>query len=146
LAALLASRGLWPLAAQAQEKAQTAAYNPAAFAAKTRADVLHALDAASPVESPQVHLSGPDIAENGAAVPFDCSTSLPGVRRMLLLVEKNPFTLSAVFDVSEAVEPAFSIRLRMDQTSSVFAVALLADGRALYAVKNVRVIVGGCDV
>ena len=40
-------------------------------------------------------VSTPDIAENGAVVPIGVATTLPGVRRMLILVEKNPNTLSA---------------------------------------------------
>lgn len=146
LASLLATLELWPPAVTAVAATDAAAvYNSAAFAAKNQADVLRALAAATPSESAEVQLSGPDIAENGAVVPLDFSSALPGVRRMLLLVEKNSFTLSALFDVSAEVEPRFSIRLKMDQTSPVFAVALLDDGRALYAVKNIRVIVGGCD-
>lgn len=121
-----------------------AAYNTGAFEAKTLADAIKALGASPPTESKDVSLTAPDIAENGAVVPLAVASNLPGVRRLLLLVEKNPAVLSAVFEVSDAVEPSFATRVKMGQTSNVFAVALMADGRALFAQKEVKVTLGGC--
>jgi sulfur-oxidizing protein SoxY len=140
LAGMLAALGMLPGLAQAQ----AAAYNTAAFDAKTMADLMKALGSAAPVESKDVTITGPDIAENGAVVPVGAATSLPGVKRLLLLVEKNPAMLSAMFDVSEAVEPNFSTRVKMGQSSNVFAVAMMADGKVLYAAKEVKVTLGGC--
>jgi sulfur-oxidizing protein SoxY len=140
LAGMLAALGMLPGPAQAQ----AAAYNTAAFDAKTMADLMKALGSAAPVESKDVTITGPDIAENGAVVPVGAATSLPGVKRLLLLVEKNPAMLSAMFDVSEAVEPNFSTRVKMGQSSNVFAVAMMADGKVLYAAKEVKVTLGGC--
>jgi sulfur-oxidizing protein SoxY len=61
-----------------------------------------------------------------------------------VLVEKNPSVVSAVFDVNEFVDPAFSTRVKMGQSSNVYGVALMADGRVLYAAKEVKVTLGGC--
>ena len=137
VAALLATAGLLPQRA-------LAAYSAAAFDMKSMADVVKALGGSAPVESKDVTLSGPDIAENGAVVPVAASTTLPGVRKLLILVEKNPNVLSAVFDVSDAVEPSFNTRVKMGQTSNVYAVALMADGKALYTEKEIKVTLGGC--
>jgi sulfur-oxidizing protein SoxY len=49
-----------------------------------------------------------------------------------------------VFDVSDAVEANFSTRVKMGQSSNVFAVAMMADGKVLYAAKEVKVTLGGC--
>ena len=76
---LLASTGLFPQYAHA-------AFNKAAFEAKTLADVMKALGASAPVESKDVSITAPDIAENGSVVPMGASTTLPGVKQMLLLV------------------------------------------------------------
>ena len=141
VAGMLATLGLLPGIAQAQT---VAGYNSAAFDAKTLAEVMKALGAAAPVESKDVTLSGPDIAENGAVVPVGAATTLPGVKRMLLLVEKNPSMLSAMFEVSDAVDANFSTRVKMGQTSNVFAVAMMGDGKVLYAAKEVKVTLGGC--
>ena len=140
VAGMLAALGMLPALA----RAQAAGYNTAAFEAKTMADLMKALGGNAPVESKDVTITGPDIAENGAVVPVGASTALPGVKRMLLLVEKNPAMLSAVFDVSDAVEPNFSTRVKMGQSSNVFAVAMMADGKVLYAAKEVKVTLGGC--
>ncbi|HEU5297596.1 MAG TPA: thiosulfate oxidation carrier protein SoxY [Burkholderiaceae bacterium] len=137
VAALLAAAGLWPALARA-------AWPQAAFDAKNLPDAVKALGGAAPQESKDVALTAPDIAENGAVVPLACGCSLPGVERLALLVEKNPNTLAAVFDISDAVEPNFSTRVKMAQTSHVYAVALTADGKALFAQKEVKVTLGGC--
>lgn len=139
VAAMLTTLGLVPNAVHAQ-----AAYNTAAFEAKTMSDLTKALGISAPVESKDVTITGPDIAENGAVVPIGASTTLAGVKRMLLLVEKNPSMLSAMFDVSEAVDTSFSTRVKMGQSSNVFAVALMADGKVLYAAKEIKVTLGGC--
>jgi len=137
LAALLAGAGLLPTAAQA-------AWQAAAFDAKTIADLMKALGAGRPVESKDVTITGPDIAENGAVVPVGASTTLPGAKRLMLLVEKNPAMLTAIFDVSDSVEANFTTRVKMGQSSNVYAVALMGDGKVLYAVKEVKVTLGGC--
>jgi len=139
LGAMLATLGLLPEAAQAQ-----ATYNAGAFEAKTMPELMKALGASAPVESKDVTITGPDIAENGAVVPIGASTTLPGVKRILLLVEKNPSVLSALFDVTDSVDANFSTRVKMGQSSNVFAVALMGDGKVLYAVKEIKVTLGGC--
>ena len=137
VAGLLAAAGLLPTAARA-------AWPQAAFEAKNLADAVKALGGSSPVESKDVTLTGPDIAENGAVVPVGCACNLPGVKRLALLVEKNPNTLAAVFDVTDAHEPNFSTRVKMGQSSNVFAVAMLGDGKVLFAQKEIKVTLGGC--
>jgi sulfur-oxidizing protein SoxY len=146
VAGMLAALGMLPglVRAQAQAQAQAAGYNSAAFEAKTLAEVTKALGVGAPAESKDVTISGPDIAENGAAVPVAVATALAGVKRLLLLVEKNPAILSAAFDVSDAVEANFSTRVKMGQSSNIYAVAIMADGRVLYAAKEVKVTLGGC--
>ncbi|MBP7493557.1 MAG: thiosulfate oxidation carrier protein SoxY [Rhodoferax sp.] len=140
LTAMLATLGLLPHAAQAQ----VAGFNTAAFDAKTMADLMKSLGGGTPAESKDVTITGPDIAENGAVVPVGASTTLPGVKRLLLLVEKNPAMLSAMFDVTDAVDANFLTRVKMGQSSNVFAVAMMADGKVLYAVKEIKVTLGGC--
>jgi sulfur-oxidizing protein SoxY len=137
VAAALAAAGLLPQAAQA-------AWSSAAFDAKSMADTVKALGGGAPAESKDVTITGPDIAENGAVVPVGVSTTLAGAKRLLLLVEKNPNVLAAVFDVSESVEPNFKTRVKMGQSSNVYAVAMTADGKVLYAAKEIKVTLGGC--
>ncbi|MDZ7592960.1 MAG: thiosulfate oxidation carrier protein SoxY [Rubrivivax sp.] len=137
VAGLLASAGLLPQAA-------LAAWSEAAFQAKTVADAVKALGGSAPTASGDVTVTGPDIAENGAVVPVGAATTLPGVKKLLLLVEKNPSVLAAVFNVSDAVEASFNTRVKMGQSSNVYAVAMMADGKVLYAHKEIKVTLGGC--
>ena len=136
VAGLLASTGLFPNIAFA--------YNKGAFEAKSVADVAKAFGAGAPTESKDVTITGPDIAENGAVVPLAAATTLTGIKHMLILVEKNPNALVAKFDVSDATEPNFSTRAKMGQSSDVYAMAITADGKALFAKKEVKVTLGGC--
>jgi sulfur-oxidizing protein SoxY len=136
VAGLLGATGLFPQYAFA--------FTKSAFDAKSVADALKAFGAGAPVESKEVTLTAPDIAENGAVVPMAIATSLKGVKALLVLVEKNPAALVAKFDVSDAIEPAFSTRAKMGQTSDVYAVAITNDNKAFFAKKEVKVTLGGC--
>ena len=136
VAGLLASTGMFPQFAFA--------FNTAAFDAKSVADALKALGAGAPVESKDVSITAPDIAENGSVVPVGVATTLAGVKSMLIMVEKNPATLTALFNVTDSVEPAFQARIKMGQSSDVYAIALMKDGKVLFAKKEVKVTLGGC--
>ncbi|TAM40283.1 MAG: thiosulfate oxidation carrier protein SoxY [Burkholderiaceae bacterium] len=136
VAGLLAATGLFPQFALA--------YNKSAFDAKTMRDALKALGDGALVESKDVVIEGPDIAENGAVVPVGASTTLTGVRQIMMMVEKNPSPLAAVFNVNDSIEPNFKTRVKMGQTSDVYVVAVMADGRALFAKKEIKVTLGGC--
>ena len=137
LVALMAGAGLLPQAARA-------AYNSTAFEVKTMAELVKNLGGSAPVESKDVTVTGPEIAENGAVVPLGVATSLAGVKKLLVLVEKNPNVMSAMFDVNDAVDANFSTRVKMGQSSNVFGVALMNDGRVLFAQREVKVTLGGC--
>jgi sulfur-oxidizing protein SoxY len=136
VAGLLAGTGLFPRYAMA--------FNAPAFDAKNLVDVLKAIGAGAPQASKEVTITAPDIAENGAVVPIGASTGLAGVKQLLLLVEKNPSTLVAMFNVTDGVDANFATRTKMGQSSDVYAVAIMSDGKALFAKKEVKVTLGGC--
>ncbi|MFZ4759424.1 MAG: thiosulfate oxidation carrier protein SoxY [Burkholderiaceae bacterium] len=142
VAAALAAAGWLPVS-NAQSNT---AWNKAAFDAKSVAELMKTLGVPAPVESKQVTLGAPDIAENGAVVPLTVATTVPGARRLLILVEKNPNTLAASFELGESIEANFGTRVKMNTSSDVYAVAITADGRALFARKDVKVTLGGCGV
>lgn len=136
LAGLLAGTGLFPQYAMA--------FNAAAFEAKNLADVLKAFGAGTPQASKDVTITAPDIAENGAVVPLGVATTLAGVKQVLLLVEKNPAALVAMFNVTDSVDANLLTRAKMGQSSDVYAVAIMNDGKVLFAKKEVKVTLGGC--
>lgn len=136
LAGLMAAAGWLPTSAFA--------YSKEAFDAKSVADALKALGAGAPTESKDVTITGPDIAENGAVVPLGVASTLPGLKHLLLLVEKNPNAVVAIFNTSEFVDANFTTRAKLGQSSDVYAIAITNDGKAFYAKKEVKVTLGGC--
>jgi thiosulfate oxidation carrier complex protein SoxZ len=114
------------------------------FERKTLAEVAKALGAKSLTPSADVKLNTLDYAENGASVPIDISTGLSGVNSVALFVEKNPVPLAAVIKLTEAVGTPLALHIKMAQTSVVYGLVLLNDGRALYAKKEVKVVLGSC--
>ena len=136
VATLLGTAGFVPFKAIAYEKA--------AFEAKSVTAAIKALGASVPVASTDVSITGPEIADNGASVMLAFGTTLSNVKRMLLLVEKNPSALVANFQISPAVESQFSLRIKMNQSSDVYAVALTQDGKTYFAQCDIKVTLGGC--
>jgi len=118
-------------------------WNKAAFEAKSMADTLKALGAGTPADSKDVQVAGPDIAENGAVVPVGVSTSLPNVTMVAILIEKNPNALAASFTLPEGTEPNVNTRVKMGQTSNVYAL-VKSDGKFFMATKEIKVTLGGC--
>lgn len=85
----------------------------------------------------------PKIAENGAVVPISVETSLKNVDKISILVERNPFPLSAEFYLSLGVYPKVSARLKMAKSSNVIAI-VEAEGKLYRKTQFVKVTVGGC--
>ncbi len=93
--------------------------------------------------SPDVSITGPDIAENGAVVPVSIASKAPNTDFMAVLVEKNPSTMSASFNIPTGTEAAVTTRVKMGATSNVHAL-VRADGKWLVATKEIKVTLGGC--
>lgn len=120
-----------------------AAFNKAAFDAKSVQDTVKAAGGTSLAESKDVTITGPDIAENGAVVPVGATSKLPNTTEIYLIVEKNPMPLSAGFIIPAGTAPDVQTRLKMGQSSNVIAV-VKADGKLYSATKETKVTLGGC--
>ncbi len=118
-------------------------WNKAAFETKSLNDTVKAMGGSSAAESKDIVITSPDIAENGAVVPFTISSKIPKTEGIALLVEKNPNILAASFSVPDGTEPAVTTRVKMGQTSNVMAL-VKADGKFYFASKEVKVTIGGC--
>ena len=124
--------------------ALAAEWNKAAFEAKSLDDTLKALGGSAPAQSKDItFVSTPDIAENGAVVPIGIASAIPKTESIAILIEKNPNMLAAVFDIPAGTEPAINTRVKMGQSSNVYAV-VKADGKYYAAVKEIKVTLGGC--
>lgn len=136
LAAVLAAGLLKPIAA-------LAAWNKAAFASKSSGDALKSLGTQATEASDAIVIDAPQIAENGAVVPIEVMSKIPGTTSIAVLVEKNPYPLVAKFDFMEGALPFVKINAKMGETSDVRVVAT-AGGKHYTATKEIKVTIGGC--
>ncbi|MEO8935617.1 MAG: thiosulfate oxidation carrier protein SoxY [Burkholderiaceae bacterium] len=118
-------------------------WNKALFDTKTVADTEKLLGTGTPVESKDITLTGPDIAENGAVVPISVSTTIPKVEQIVILVEKNPNTVAAAFGIPEGTDASVTTRVKLGQSTDVYAL-VKADGKLYFTKKEVKVTLGGC--
>ncbi|MBT9466066.1 thiosulfate oxidation carrier protein SoxY [Hydrogenophaga sp.] len=119
-----------------------AAMDRAGFDIKTMADAVKALGGTA-ASSDQVTVVAPDIAENGAVVPVGATSKLPNTTDIYLIVEKNPTPMAAGFQIPAGTAADVQTRLKMGQSSNVFAV-VRADGKLFSAFKETKVTLGGC--
>mgnify|MGYP000459230669 CR=1 FL=1 len=130
-------------------KAQTAAvnasgWNKAAFESKSLADAAKAMGAtAAPIESKELFLRAPEIAENGNVVRIGAQSNIAGTTQISFVVEKNPSALAASFDVPAGTDANVETNIKMAQSSNVYALAKAGD-KFYFAVKEVKVTLGGC--
>lgn len=96
-----------------------------------------------PIESAEIRIFAPDIAENGALVPVGVTSALAATDRIVILVEKNVNLVAASFAVPAGTLPELHTRVKMAERSKVYAV-VRADGKLYQTSREVRVTVGGC--
>jgi sulfur-oxidizing protein SoxY len=137
MAAMLAAGLLKPMAAIA------ASWNQEAFASKKADDALKSIGAAGAQASDAIVIEAPHIAENGAVVPVEVTSRIPGTTSIAVLVEKNPYPLVAKFDFTPDALPFVRVNTKMGETSNVRVVAT-AGGKHYTAVKEIKVTIGGC--
>lgn len=123
--------------------ALAAGWNKDAFQSKTPADALKSLGAASAVESKDIVIEAPQIAENGAVVPIEVTSNLPNTKSIAVLIEKNPFPLAGQFEFMEGALPYVKINVKIGESANVRVVAE-AGGRHYTAAREVKVTIGGC--
>jgi sulfur-oxidizing protein SoxY len=123
--------------------AALAAWNKEAFSAKTAGEALKSLGIGSATPSNDLSIDAPQIAENGAVVPIEISSAIPGTTALVVVVDKNPFPLIARFDFKEGALPYVKVNLKMGETSDVRVLAE-AGGKHYVATKEVKVTIGGC--
>ncbi|MEO6023425.1 MAG: thiosulfate oxidation carrier protein SoxY [Burkholderiales bacterium] len=135
--ATLAALTLLPLRALAAE------WNKVAFDAKTLPEALKGAGIQNAIESKDIVIRAPDIAENSAVVPVEVNCKIPNTRSISIFADKNPQPLVAQFNIADGVEPYVSTRIKMGDTGNI-RVIVQADGKNYVAMKEVKVTIGGC--
>ncbi len=94
---------------------------------------------------PRVKVLGPGFAEDPMNVPITVSTDLPGVQRVVVLVDRNP--IRKVLELQPlAAQAAVSFRFKLEQGSPVRALVQTADGLWHVGGTLVDSAGGGCTV
>jgi len=120
-----------------------AAWNKGAFEAKSAFDAMKALGVANAEDSKAIEIRAPDIAENGAVVPIDITSNIPGTTALAVFIEKNPFPYTGSFDFSQGAVPYVHLRVKIGESSPV-RVVVTAGGKHYTSAKEVKVTIGGC--
>jgi sulfur-oxidizing protein SoxY len=142
---LLRAAGLFALLALAPMRLLAAQWNEPAFKAKALAEALKNIGASNLRESDQIEFKAPEIAENGAIVPIEVRSRLPGPQTIYLFAEKNPNPLAASFEFLESIEPFFATRIKMRESAKLLIV-VRTPGGYFSAARDVKVTIGGCGV
>ncbi len=124
-------------------QAQAAAGDEAAFLAGTLTQVLQILGATPAAEGTHLTLSVPGFVENGAIVPVEVTSHLPGPQSIYIISESNPFPLVAQVLFPDGTEPYLATRIKVAQSCNLYAV-VNAGGRTYTAVAATKVSIGGC--
>jgi sulfur-oxidizing protein SoxY len=135
--------GLLVAAGLMKPEVARAEWNKVAFEAKTMDEAMKALGATDAAESGDVVLTAADIAENGAVVPVGVTSKLEGTQQIAILVEKNPNMLAASFTIPDGTLADIQTRVKMGQTSDVYAVVKAGD-KFYMTKKEIKVTLGGC--
>jgi sulfur-oxidizing protein SoxY len=111
---------------------------------------LKRLFGSKPLNSGNIKLEVPSIAENGSLVPVNIDVESPMtadnyVRAVHLFADGNPYpTVYSYRLTPESGKASLSNRIRLAQTQNIIAVVEMSDG-ALYTAKSaVKVTIGGC--
>jgi sulfur-oxidizing protein SoxY len=123
--------------------ALAAAWNKDAFGAKSAADALKSLGVANASPTKDLAIEAPQIAENGAVVPIEITSNIPGTRSISVLIDKNPFPLVGRFEFMEGALPYVKLNVKIGETSDVRVLAE-AGGKHFVATREIKVTIGGC--
>jgi sulfur-oxidizing protein SoxY len=126
-----------------QPLAAFAGWNKVGFESRDIGAAMGSIGASGAVASSDITVKAPDIAENGAVVPVEITSNLPGIESITLIGEKNTLPLIAVFNLSNGAQGYVSTRIKMGSTSNVIAV-IKGGGKVYKAHKEVKVTIGGC--
>ena len=116
---------------------KTALQNEDAASAMTEA-----LGMSDYAESGDIKIKAPEIAENGAVVPVQVTSSISDIESISIIISNNPTPFVASFNLHGS-EGFVSTRVKMAKTSDVLAI-VKAGGKLHASKQEVKVTIGGC--
>ena len=123
----------------------TGGWNKDAFNAKSVDETIKAIGARGTTPTKDVAWgSTPEIAENGAVVPISVQSKVPGTTAIAIIIEKNPNKLAANFQFPDGTQPALTTRVKLQESSNVYALIRTKDEKFFLASREIKVTLGGC--
>ena len=115
-----------------------------AFSARQINDALKAYGSTSAVESWDIVINAPEIAENGAKVEIEISSNIANTRSLAVFADKNPMPLCSIIEFSGPVLPYVREQLKLSESTRIRVVAKTGDGKTHVAFREIKVTLGGC--
>lgn len=105
--------------------------------------MLNDLGGVNAQNSSGINLTVPDIAEQGAFVPIEVYSQIPGSESISILVEKNAIPVVAKFEFRNGGVARVATRIKLAESSPIHVVVRAA-GKHYRATKYVKAVIGGC--
>lgn len=125
-------------------KVLAAEWNRDAFTARNVVDALKAYGSASAIDSRDIVINAPEIAENGAKVEVDITSNIANSRSLAVFADKNPMPLCAAIEFTGLALPYARVQIKLAETTRVRAVVKTTDGKTYVAFREIKVTLGGC--
>ena len=117
-----------------------------AFEAGNIDDALTASNHEQAVETNDITINAPDIAENGARVEIEILSKIPDTRSLAIFADHNPTPLNAILTFSGQAMPYAKVQLKLAEDTRLRVVAKATDDKRYVAYRDIGVIVGGCGI
>lgn len=124
--------------------AYAAAWEKEAFENKDLDTVMSSLGSVSPITSNDITIRSPELAENGAVVPVEISSTIPNCGAIAIMIDQNPFPLAAKFEFHNGAMGYVATRLRLAKSTDIRAI-IRSSGKVFSATKPIKVTISGCD-
>jgi len=123
--------------------ALAALWNKSAFNAIAIQEATQILGIHDEINSNNIQIVAPDLAENGAVVQVEVKSNIANTEAIFILVEKNPTPLIAHFELSPEMYPYIVTRIKMAETSDI-KIVVKAGTQYFSRSKNITVLENGC--
>lgn len=121
-----------------------AEWNREAFGARNINDALKASGSINALETRDILINAPEIAENGAKVEVEIASNIENTHSLAIFSDKNPMPLCAIIEFSDAALPFSRVQLKLAETTRLRVVARTPEGKTYVAFREIKVTIGGC--
>jgi sulfur-oxidizing protein SoxY len=121
-----------------------AEWQKASFSARNVNDALKAYGSANAIETGDIVITAPEIAENGAKVEIEITSRIANTRSLAVFADKNPTPLCAEIEFGKNAQAYTRIQVKLGESTRIRAIAKAQDGKTHVAFKEIKVTLGGC--